>query len=106
MRKAILGIVALALAGSAQADTLTLQIGDRIDVHTGVIVRIDQANVLARLDFGSAGYTSRPTKAMPPMGIGHWTVVVNGSSYGDCELTSTRFNGADRDIAVTFGCAP
>lgn len=99
-------LLALAAATGAHADTLTLQVGNRVDTHAGVVVQVQQANVLARIDFGSTGYTSRTTKEPAPFGIGHWTVVINGTSYGDCELVSTRYTGAARALDVTFWCAP
>lgn len=101
---AISAAAALAAASTASADTLTLQVGNRIDTHTGVVVQIQQANVLARVDFGSTGYTSSTSKVQPPPGIGNWTVVVNGYSYA-CELTATQYT-AQHEIALSFGCAP
>lgn len=100
-----IAFLAAALAGAAQADTLTLQVGDRVDEHRGVVVQVQQSSLLARVDFGSTGYVSWTSKTLPAAGLGNWTVVVNGLAYQGCELTRTRYL-AQGEISMTFGCVP
>jgi len=112
MRKLVIpAVAALACVPAANADTLTLIAADRVDVYDGVIVAIDQQNIIGRLQFGALGYTSTPNAARSSRGgtldgIGRWTVVIDGQYWHECRLTATAYvNG--RAMDVTFAeCVP
>jgi|GEM_PF-1847277 len=102
-----------ALAQPALADTLTLSFPDRTDVYEGVTLRQTSGDgSLARVDFGSLGYTSTPVPtsfargALPATFGENWTVVINGTYWHDCQLTRVRIT-AQQPMQLAFaGCAP